>query len=222
MPLWARAVSGLQVEGRPQRSRTDSSTTIVNTVDRNYFETAGVVIERGREFAHTDQPASVVRDPGVRGDPAQARDWIAHGVGCEPAQRPSADSQTRHVARHDGRGDWRGGGAPCRTPVPHAAVWRGRNRSCQFCRGGIDVGGGRAPGMLSARTMGDSRRSFGGAARGVDDFTREPLLPLRPPVESQTNARVRRMATRLETLLRSRVTTSSAPAFNMLAPFDSR
>jgi predicted permease len=59
MPLWARAVSGLQIEGRPQRSRTDSSTTIVNTVDRSYFETAGVVIERGREFADMDQQASV-------------------------------------------------------------------------------------------------------------------------------------------------------------------
>jgi predicted permease len=59
MPLWARPVSGLQVEGRPQRSRTDNTTTIVNTVDRNYFETAGVVIERGREFTQVDQQTSI-------------------------------------------------------------------------------------------------------------------------------------------------------------------
>jgi predicted permease len=59
MPLWARAVSGLQVEGQPLRSRTDNPSTIVNTVDRSYFETAGVVIERGREFTDVDQPTSM-------------------------------------------------------------------------------------------------------------------------------------------------------------------
>lgn len=59
MPLWARAVSGLQIEGRPRRSRTESPTTIVNTVDRDYFETAGVVIEKGRGFTQVDQQDSV-------------------------------------------------------------------------------------------------------------------------------------------------------------------
>jgi putative ABC transport system permease protein len=59
MPLWARPVSGLLIEGRPQRSRTDSSTTILNTVDRDYFETAGVVIENGRGFTDVDRQASV-------------------------------------------------------------------------------------------------------------------------------------------------------------------
>lgn len=59
MPLWARAVSGLQIEGRPRRSRSDSPTTIINTVDRDYFETAGVVIENGRGFTQVDQQASV-------------------------------------------------------------------------------------------------------------------------------------------------------------------
>jgi putative ABC transport system permease protein len=59
MPLWARAVGGLQVEGRPARSQTDSPTTIVNTVDRNYFETAGVAILRGREFTSVDQETSI-------------------------------------------------------------------------------------------------------------------------------------------------------------------
>jgi predicted permease len=59
MPLWARVVSGLQVEGRPTRSRTDTPTTIVNTVDRSYFETAGVAIERGRGFTEADQQTSI-------------------------------------------------------------------------------------------------------------------------------------------------------------------
>jgi predicted permease len=59
MPLWARPVLGLQVEGRPQRSRTDSAATIVNTVDRGYFTTAGVTIEEGREFTAVDLRASL-------------------------------------------------------------------------------------------------------------------------------------------------------------------
>jgi predicted permease len=59
MPLWARVASGLQVEGRTLRSRTDNPTTILNTVDRRYFETAGVVVTRGREFTELDQPTSL-------------------------------------------------------------------------------------------------------------------------------------------------------------------
>ena len=59
MPLFARPVGGLKVEGRSQRSPTESSTTIVNTVGRGYFETAGVVIEKGREFTDLDRPRSL-------------------------------------------------------------------------------------------------------------------------------------------------------------------
>jgi predicted permease len=58
MPLWARAVSGVNVEGREQRSQSDKITAIVNTVDRRYFETAGVVIAQGREFASIDHETS--------------------------------------------------------------------------------------------------------------------------------------------------------------------
>jgi predicted permease len=58
LPLWGRTASGLRVEGRQQRSRADKLTTIVNTVDRGYFEAAGVVIDRGRDFANMDLEAS--------------------------------------------------------------------------------------------------------------------------------------------------------------------
>ena len=66
MPLWARAVNGLQVEGRQLRSQADTISTIVNTVDRNYFETAGMAIESGRGFTDMDQetstPAAIVNE----------------------------------------------------------------------------------------------------------------------------------------------------------------
>jgi predicted permease len=58
LPLWGRKVSGLKVEGRQQRSQSEKITTILNTVDRNYFATAGVAIDSGREFTETDQEAS--------------------------------------------------------------------------------------------------------------------------------------------------------------------
>jgi predicted permease len=59
MPLFARPVGGLQVEGRPRLSRTDSSTTIVTTVSHGYFQASGVQIEKGREFTELDRPTSL-------------------------------------------------------------------------------------------------------------------------------------------------------------------
>jgi predicted permease len=58
LPLWARSVIGLQVEGQQQRSRADKIRSIVNIVDLGYFETAGVVVESGREFTNLDQETS--------------------------------------------------------------------------------------------------------------------------------------------------------------------
>ncbi|MGH9584371.1 MAG: ABC transporter permease, partial [Bryobacteraceae bacterium] len=59
LPLWAHAASGLRIEGREPRSRADILTTIVNTVDVNYFETAGVAIDKGRAFTNLDQERSI-------------------------------------------------------------------------------------------------------------------------------------------------------------------
>ena len=66
LPLWARTVNGLQVEGREQRPKAEKITTILNTVDRDYFETAGVTIDRGRVFTDIDQensaPVAIVNE----------------------------------------------------------------------------------------------------------------------------------------------------------------
>lgn len=58
IPLWARTANGLQIEGRQQRSQADIITTVVNTVDTGYFETAGVRIDGGRPFTDIDQAGS--------------------------------------------------------------------------------------------------------------------------------------------------------------------
>lgn len=60
LPLWARIANGLQVEGRQQRSKADTITTVLNTVDLHYFETAGVPIKKGREFTEMDREGSTL------------------------------------------------------------------------------------------------------------------------------------------------------------------
>jgi predicted permease len=66
LPLWARGGSPLQVEGWQQRSQADKITGVVNTVDLDYFETAGVTIDRGRAFTNVDQensaPVAIVNE----------------------------------------------------------------------------------------------------------------------------------------------------------------
>ena len=60
MPLFARPVGGLVVEGRTAGRPDDrSTTTIVNTVERGYFETAGVALSAGRVFNEIDVPTSL-------------------------------------------------------------------------------------------------------------------------------------------------------------------
>jgi predicted permease len=59
MPLFARPVTGLQIEGRPQQSSIERLTTIVNTVDDGYFQTTGISIQKGREFTELDRATSL-------------------------------------------------------------------------------------------------------------------------------------------------------------------
>jgi predicted permease len=94
MPLFARPVSGLQVEGRPRQSATDNSTTIVNTVTRGYFRTSGVAIEEGREFTDVDRPASL---PVAIVNATLARDyWPGENAIGRRIQLPG-ERQTREI-----------------------------------------------------------------------------------------------------------------------------
>lgn len=59
LPFWGRITSGVQVEGRQARSKADVITSVLNVVDLNYFETAGVPIDKGRAFTQVDQETSI-------------------------------------------------------------------------------------------------------------------------------------------------------------------
>ena len=47
------------MDGREQRSKADVISSILNTVDVRYFETAGIPIESGRDFTGTDREDSM-------------------------------------------------------------------------------------------------------------------------------------------------------------------
>jgi predicted permease len=66
LPLWSRPASGLQVEGRQERSRAEQLSAIVNTIAPRYFEASGVALEQGRQFTNLDQetttPVAIVNE----------------------------------------------------------------------------------------------------------------------------------------------------------------
>lgn len=70
LPLWGRVASGLKIEGRAQRSKADIITTVMNTVDVNYFETTRVPILEGRGFTSIDRadstPVAVINQKAAR------------------------------------------------------------------------------------------------------------------------------------------------------------
>ena len=59
LPMWGRVVNGLEVEDRQKRSKSDTVATVTNTVDLDYFTTAGIAIVRGRDFTKMDQEGSL-------------------------------------------------------------------------------------------------------------------------------------------------------------------
>lgn len=94
LPLWARTVNGLQVEGRQQRSQADKITTIINTVDRNYFETAGVTIDSGREFTNLDQESAI---PVAMVNEKVAREYWPRGEALGKRIRLPGETQMRRI-----------------------------------------------------------------------------------------------------------------------------
>jgi predicted permease len=94
LPLWARTVNGLQVEGRQQRSQADKIAAIIDTVDSNYFETAGVAIDSGREFTNLDQETST---PVAIVNQKMARDYWPRGDALGKRIQLPGETQMRQI-----------------------------------------------------------------------------------------------------------------------------
>ncbi len=94
LPLWARPVSGLQIEGRQPRSQADKISTILNTIDTGYFETAGVTLDSGREFSSVDQensaPVAIINEK-------MAHDYWPRGNAIGKRIQLPGEKQTRQI-----------------------------------------------------------------------------------------------------------------------------
>jgi len=94
LPLFARPETGLQVEGYVPRSQGDTPTTIVNTVDLGYFETAGVRLIHGRGFALADGPTA---SPVVVVNEKLARDYWPNDDAIGKRLRAPGETMMRAV-----------------------------------------------------------------------------------------------------------------------------
>jgi putative ABC transport system permease protein len=58
LPLWGRKETGLAIEGQEQRRKSDAISSVVDTVDLDYFETMGISFREGRDFTPDDRNSS--------------------------------------------------------------------------------------------------------------------------------------------------------------------
>jgi predicted permease len=66
LPLWGRKETGVVIEGQEQRKKSEAISTVVNTVDLNYFPTLGIPLLEGRDFTQDDRdistPVTIIND----------------------------------------------------------------------------------------------------------------------------------------------------------------
>src|SRR5258707_8024141 len=66
LPLWGRKETGVTIEGQEQRKKSEAISTVVNTVDLDYFATLGISFVTGRDFTQDDHdisiPVAIVND----------------------------------------------------------------------------------------------------------------------------------------------------------------
>jgi putative ABC transport system permease protein len=58
LPLWGRKETGIVIEGREQRRKSEAISSVVNTVDLDYFSTFGIPFREGRGFTEDDRDIS--------------------------------------------------------------------------------------------------------------------------------------------------------------------
>ena len=58
LPLWGRKETGIEIEGQEQRRKSEAISSVVNTVDLDYFSTLGIPFREGRDFTQEDRDIS--------------------------------------------------------------------------------------------------------------------------------------------------------------------
>ena len=73
LPFWGRKETGLQIEGQEPRSKSEAISSVVDTVDLNYFTTFGIPFREGRDFTQQDDDSS--QAVAIINDTMAARFW---------------------------------------------------------------------------------------------------------------------------------------------------
>lgn len=94
LPLWSSPSRGVQIEGREQQRKSDTLTTVTNTVDVGYFKTLGISLLQGRTFTRGDDNGSL---PVVIINEDLARRFWPSGDAVGHLIRLSADGMARKI-----------------------------------------------------------------------------------------------------------------------------
>lgn len=66
LPFWQGAETGIAIEGQEQRKKSESISSVVNTIDLDYFSTMRIPLLAGRDFTQDDRggatPVAIVND----------------------------------------------------------------------------------------------------------------------------------------------------------------
>jgi hypothetical protein len=94
LPLFSRAQTGVVTEGQEQRKKSEAISSVVNTIDLDYFSTMGIPLLAGREFTQNDRegaaPVAIINDT-MAGRYWPNQDPSANASSC-PAKRNSVRS----------------------------------------------------------------------------------------------------------------------------------
>lgn len=94
LPFWSSPSRGVQIEGREQQRKSETITTVTNTVDVGYFRTLGISLLQGRTFTEGDHEGSL---PVVVINEDLARRFWPSGNAVGHLIRLSADGVARKI-----------------------------------------------------------------------------------------------------------------------------
>lgn len=66
LPFWGRKETGIQIAGQEPRSKSEAISSVVDTIDLDYFSTFGIPFREGRDFTRQDDeratPVAIIND----------------------------------------------------------------------------------------------------------------------------------------------------------------
>ena len=94
LPFWSSASRGIFIEGQEQQRKSETISTVTNTIDVDYFKTMQIPLLQGRAFTAADQEGSL---PVVVINEDLARRYWPHGNAIGNHVRLSGDTVRRQI-----------------------------------------------------------------------------------------------------------------------------